>query len=95
MDNSCNKKIRRKTHAKAKRSDSAKIRAKFETFRREIEADIRKQFTRYKKLYLTSVIVKQLTLAISYFPTNMSIKITASKAAVKERSKKATSSICG
>ena len=42
--------------------------------------------TRYKKLYLTSVIVKQLTLAISYFPTNMSIKITASKAAVKERS---------
>ena len=44
------------------------------------------QDTRYKKLYLTSVIVKQLTLAISYFPTNMSIKITASKAAVKERS---------
>ena len=30
------------THAKAKKSGSAKIRAKFETLRREIKADIRK-----------------------------------------------------
>ena len=39
------RKIRRKnaTHAKAKKSGSAKIRAKFETLRREIKADIRKQ----------------------------------------------------
>ena len=39
------RKIRRKntTHAKAKQSNSAKIRAKFETLRREIKADIRKQ----------------------------------------------------
>ena len=36
------RKIRRKnaTHAKAKKSGSAKIRAKFETLRREIKADI-------------------------------------------------------
>ena len=39
------RKIRRKTatYAKAKKSGSAKIRAKFETLRREIRADIRKQ----------------------------------------------------
>ena len=39
------RKIRRKnaTYAKAKMSGSAKIRAKFETLRREIKADIRKQ----------------------------------------------------
>ena len=39
------RKIRRKnaTHAKAKKSGSAQIRAKFETLRREIKADIRKQ----------------------------------------------------
>ena len=45
--------IRRKTHrknaihAKAKKSGSAKIRAKFETLRREIKADIRKQHDLY------------------------------------------------
>ena len=43
------RKIRRKnaTHAKAKKSGSAKIRAKFETLRREIKADIRKQLDLY------------------------------------------------
>ena len=50
MDNSCcRRKIRRKNaiHAKAKKSGSAKIRAKFETLRREIKADIRKQHDLY------------------------------------------------
>ena len=39
------RKIRRKniTHAKAKKTGSAKIRSKFENLRREIKADIRKQ----------------------------------------------------
>ena len=39
------RKIRRKnaTHAKAKKTGSAKLRTKFETLRREIKADIRKQ----------------------------------------------------
>ena len=43
------RKIRRKNaiHAKAKKSGSAKIRAKFETLRREIKADIRKQHDFY------------------------------------------------
>ena len=43
------RKIQRKnaTHAKAKKSGSAKIRAKFETLRREIKADIRKQHDLY------------------------------------------------
>ena len=43
------RKIRRKnaTHAKAKKLGSAKIRAKFETLRREIKADIRKQHDLY------------------------------------------------
>ena len=43
------RKIRRKnaTPAKAKKSGSAKIRAKFETLRREIKADIRKQHDLY------------------------------------------------
>ena len=43
------RKIRRKnaTHAKAKKSGSAKIRAKIETLRREIKADIRKQHDLY------------------------------------------------
>ena len=43
------RKIHRKnaTHTKAKKSGSAKIRAKFETLRREIKADIRKQHDLY------------------------------------------------
>ena len=43
------RKIRRKnaTHAKAKKSGSAKSRAKFETLRREIKADIRRQHDLY------------------------------------------------
>ena len=43
------RKIRRKnaTHAEAIKSGSAKIRAKFETLRREIKADIRKQHDLY------------------------------------------------
>ena len=53
MDNSCYKNIRRKirrknaTHTKAKKSGRAKTRAKFETLRREIKADIRKQHDLY------------------------------------------------
>ena len=43
------RKIRRKKaiHAKAKKSGSTKIRAKFETLRREIKTDIRKQHDLY------------------------------------------------
>ena len=43
------RKIRKKneTHAKAKRTGSAKFRSKFETLRREIKADIRKQHDLY------------------------------------------------
>ena len=43
------RKIRKKneTHAKAKRTGSAKIRSKFETLRREIKSDIRKQHDLY------------------------------------------------
>ena len=43
------RKIRKKneTHAKAKRTGSAKMRSKFETLRREIKADIRKQHDLY------------------------------------------------
>ena len=43
------RKIRKKneTHAKAKRTGSAKIRSKFEILRREIKADIRKQHDLY------------------------------------------------
>ena len=41
--------IRKKneTHAKAKKTGSAKIRSKFETLRREIKADMRKQHDLY------------------------------------------------
>ena len=38
---------RNETHAKAKKTGSAKIRSKFETLRREIKADIRKQHDLY------------------------------------------------
>ena len=43
------RKIRRKnkTHAKAKKTGSSKLRAKFETLRREIKADVRKQHDLY------------------------------------------------
>ena len=43
------RKIRRKnkTHAKAKRTGSSKLRSKFETLRREIKADVRKQHDLY------------------------------------------------
>ena len=43
------RKIRRKnkTHAKAKKTDSSKLRSKFETLRREIKADVRKQHDLY------------------------------------------------
>ena len=44
------RKIRRKknvTHAKARKTGSAKIRSKFENLRREIKADIRKQHDLY------------------------------------------------
>ena len=41
--------IRRKnkTHSKAKKTDSSKLRSKFETLRREIKADVRKQHDLY------------------------------------------------
>ena len=38
---------RNETHAKAKKTGSAKFRSKFETLRREIKADIRKQHDLY------------------------------------------------
>ena len=43
------RKIRRKNkpHAKAKNTDSSKLRSKFETLRREIKADVRKQHDSY------------------------------------------------
>ena len=43
------RKIRRKnkTHAKAKKTGSSKLRSKFETLRREIEADVRKLYDLY------------------------------------------------
>ena len=43
------RKIRRRniTHAKAKKTDSSKLRSKFETLRREIKADVRKQHDLY------------------------------------------------
>ena len=43
------RKIRRKnkTHAKAKKTGSSKVRSKFETLRREIKADVRKQHDLY------------------------------------------------
>ena len=43
------RKIRRKnkTHAKAKKTGSLKLRSKFETLRREIKADVRKQHDLY------------------------------------------------
>ena len=43
------RKIRRrnKTHAKAKKTGNSKLRSKFETLRREIKADVRKQHDLY------------------------------------------------
>ena len=43
------RKIRRKnkTHAKGKKTGSSKLRSKFETLRREIKADVRKQHDLY------------------------------------------------
>ena len=55
------RKIRRKnaTHAKAKKTGSAKFRTKFETLRREIKADIRKQLLYVNKkteLYVNNLV---------------------------------------
>ena len=49
------KKIRRKnrTHAKVKKTGSSKLRSKFETLRREIQADVRKQHD----LYVNNLVV--------------------------------------
>ena len=50
MDNSSDKKEDSRkniTHAKAKKTRSAKIRSKFQNLRREIKADIRKQHDLY------------------------------------------------
>ena len=45
------RKVRRrnKTHAKAKKTDSSKLRSKFETLRREIKADVKKKKKKKKK----------------------------------------------
>ena len=52
------RKIRRKnkTHAKAKKTGSSKLRSKFETLRREIKADVRKQHD----LYVNNLVVFKL-----------------------------------
>ena len=42
------KRRKNKTHAKAKKTDSSKLRSKFETLRREIKADVRKQHDLYE-----------------------------------------------
>ena len=49
--------IRRKnkTHAKAKKTGSSKLRSKFETLRREIKADVRKQHD----LYVNNLVGRQ------------------------------------
>ena len=54
------RKIRRKnkTHAKAKKTGSSKIRSKFETLRREIKADVRKQHDLYMNNLVGGVTVK-------------------------------------
>ena len=39
--------VKNKTHAKAKKTGSSKLRSKFETLRREIKADVRKQHDLY------------------------------------------------
>ena len=51
------RKIRRrnKTHAKAKKTGSSKLRSKFETLRREIKADVRKQHDLYVNNLLSDV----------------------------------------
>ena len=41
------RKNKKKTHAKAKKTGSSKLRSKFETLRREIKADVRKQHDLY------------------------------------------------
>ena len=50
------RKIRRKnkTHAKAKKTGSSKLRSKFETLRREIKADVRKQHDLY--MYVNNLV---------------------------------------
>ena len=42
------KRRKNKTHAKAKKTDSSKLRSKFETLRREIKVDVRKQHDLYE-----------------------------------------------
>ena len=51
------RKIRRKnkTHAKAKKTGSSKLRSKFETLRRENKADVRKQHDLYVNTPETSI----------------------------------------
>ena len=51
------RKIQRKnkTHAKAKKTGSSKFRSKFETLRREIKADVRKQHDLYVNILVGDV----------------------------------------
>ena len=51
-------------HAKAKTSGKAKIRAKFETLRREIKADIRKQHD----LYVNNLVCDVKTNPKDFYP---------------------------
>ena len=62
------RKIRRKnkTHAKAKKPGSSKLRSKFETLRREIKADVRKQHDLFVNNFKpTSIFI--LTVPRQYF----------------------------
>ena len=60
------RKIRRKnkTHAKAKKTGSSKLRSKFESLRREIKADIRKQHDLYVNNLVGDVKADQRLLSV-------------------------------
>ena len=47
--------MKNKTHAKAKKTGSSKLRSKFETLRREIKADVRKQHDLYANNFVGDV----------------------------------------
>ena len=48
------------THAKAKKTGSAKFRMKFETLRREIKADIRKQHELYVNNFVMLRLIQEI-----------------------------------
>ena len=57
------RKIRKKneTHTKAKKTGSANIKSKFETLRRKMKADIRKQHDLYVNNLVTLIVRKRLS----------------------------------